>query len=95
MWLWEGWVHEIGDKVYYTSLVCLNDKLPDLEAEFWKHVCPGLEVGDIFTVYIHKRGKKVRTVVRRRDLGVWTQEEIDDIMAKAREEARRLWLFAE
>jgi hypothetical protein len=63
---------------------------PELWAEFDLVHLPDAEPGVLFNLYVHRRGKKVRTVLRRRDLGIWAQEEIEAIRTEARRLARSL-----
>jgi hypothetical protein len=85
---WQGRVEEVFPppfKSFWCSLVPVDHSGPELVAEMALSSLPAAEPGMVFTVYVHRRGRKVRTVVRERDLGVWTQEEIDGARARAKE----------
>jgi hypothetical protein len=87
---WEGVVDEIEGDSLWAHIVPVDHKGPDLAIELAPARLPKAQLGTVFTIYIHVRGKKRRTVIRERRLRRWTQEEIDGIEARARELA--FWL---
>jgi hypothetical protein len=77
---------EIAADSFWCRLIPADHKGPELVAEMTLARLPAAEPGMLFNVYIHRKGRKQRTVVRERALGVWTREDVD----RARASAERL-----
>lgn len=88
---WEGLVREVGnpDEHSADTLWCefapADHKGPSLLGEIPRRLLPAAVPGTLFNVYRWRKGRKERYAVRERDLGVWTQEEIDGARARAKE----------
>mgnify|MGYP003422731325 FL=1 len=87
---WEGLVEEVDEDSFWARLIPTDHKGPEIGAEFNLSRLPEAEPGVLFNLYMHRRGKKRRYVLRKRDLGVWTAEELASIKAKAHELAEKL-----
>ena len=83
---WDGRVLEVDGDIF-TAELC-REGAPDLLADFSMAECGvTVEPGDLLIV---RPGS-----VAKRDLGVWTQAEIDEIMRRARKLSRRLRQIAD
>lgn len=78
---WDGRVTEVDGDIF-TALVIRRDGIgPELAADFSMARCGiCVEPGDL--IIVSPEG------VTKRDLGVWTKEDIDAIMAGAKERSR-------
>lgn len=80
---WHGHVTEVYPDIVGTIIVAVGHEMHDLYAEFDRaQFDDDVQAGTIFRLYVHRRGKKTRTVLRtvRR---TWTAEEIAAIEARA------------
>jgi hypothetical protein len=73
---WEGIVDNIADGMLWCQLLPAGRDAPEVWAAFEVDRMPDAQAGDVFNLYVWQRGRKVRTVLRRRDLGVWTEAEV-------------------
>lgn len=88
---WEGYVIEVDGTSFWAQLVPADHDSPHLQAQFDLSRLPQAVPGLLFNLYIHRRGRKVRAVLRPRPLDSWTFEELDAARTKAR---RRSAMFA-
>ena len=85
MTTWDGIVHEVWEDGDTFTAELRAEGQPDLFAEFSMRQCEvTVQSGDLFTL---DGATDTFTLV---NLGTWTQEELDAIMARARDMARRL-----
>lgn len=78
---WEGLVDNIGSGMLWCRLIPVDHDGPEVWAAFEVKRLPDAQAGDVFNLYVWRRGRKVRTVLRRRDLGVWTEAELVELGA--------------
>ncbi len=76
---WEGLVDNIAEGQLWCRLIPVDHDGPELWAAFEVERLSDVQAGDLFNLYVWRRGRKVRTVLRRRDLGAWTAEELADL----------------
>lgn len=88
---WKGVVDDICGGLLWCYLTPADHEGPELFVTFDHEHLPDARLGELFNLYVWRRGKKVRTVLRRRDLGVWTEEALAKIeaLAKARSQPVR------
>lgn len=82
---------EVDGDSLWAQLVPVDHDGPHLQAQFDLPRLPQAVPGLLFNLYVHRRGRKVRVVLRPRPLGSWTVEELDAARTKAR---RRSAMFA-
>lgn len=63
---WEGEVTEVGDDWFLCRLIPVDCECPELIAEIDLEKMPFAFPGCIFNLYIHRKGKKQRTVFREK-----------------------------
>jgi len=90
IWRWEGVVDEMDARSLWTFLVPVDHEGPEVVAEFERAHLPDAQPGTLFNLYIHRRGRKTRTVLRERRLPPWTAEELAEVRERAGLLARRL-----
>jgi len=84
---WTGIVLEVWPDSDIFTAELRRDGSPDLVAEFSMAECGvRVEAGDVLDVK--------RNSVKKRDLGVWTQEEVDEIYRRAALRAEQLRLLS-
>lgn len=89
---WEGVVTDLDldDNTLWTRLIPVDHKGPEVLAEFDRRLLPDARPGSLFWVYVWRRGRKRREVVRLRRLPPLTAEERAEVEATARELAAQL-----
>lgn len=73
---WEGVVDEVVGDRFSACLLAVDHKGPEVWAEFEMEHLPDAAPGVVFNLYVYRRGRKSRTVLRRRNLGVWTEADL-------------------
>ena len=87
---WEGHVDSIDGDGFTAMLAPVDHGGPDVIAEFGNERLPGAYPGRLLSLYIHRRGRRCRHVLRWRVLRPWTEEELACIRARAHELAEAL-----
>ncbi len=84
---WRGYVIDVDPdrSTMWLHLEPVGHHGIDVEAEFDRALLPDAERGTYITLYVHRRGRKSRTVLRKMNLPPWTQAEIDEVRRRARE----------
>ena len=83
--IWHGLVTEVWDDGDTFTAELRREGCPDLFAEFSMRECKAtVQAGNVFTL----DGEADTLTVL--DLGTWTQEELDEVMARAKIMAERL-----
>lgn len=80
---WEGLVEDVDGDQFCARLLPVHREGVELWADFPLDRLPSAKPGVLFNLYVHRRGRKFRTVLRQRDLGAWTAEELEAIRAEA------------
>jgi hypothetical protein len=82
---WEGVVDELVDADWLgCRIVAVDHEAPEMWCELPRSRLPDAIVGTVFTWYAHRRGKKIRHVIRPKDFGAWTEPEVVEIEKWAR-----------
>lgn len=91
---WAGRVDEVEGGSFWALLEPVGHKGPEIVAEFDLKHLPTAMPGVVFNLYTHRRGRKVRTVLRERVLPPFTAEELDRIWDRAHSRAEQFQLLA-
>ncbi len=95
-WHWHGYVEDVDATTLWIVLARANRPAGDpgieVQAEFPRRLLPDAEPGIYVTLYVHRRGRKHRTILRPVEMPPLTQEQRDDIRRYAHE--RLAWINA-
>lgn len=83
IWRWEGWVEVVEDDYLGLRLTPVDHRGSEIYAEFDRSWLPNAIEGRYITLYLHRKGKKRRLVLREKRLPPWTQDQLDAIQAAA------------
>jgi hypothetical protein len=84
---WQGFVLD-ADETVWVRLARIGGKRIEVDAEFSAADLPNAVKGQLLNLYVHRRGRKARSVLRLRPLTPRTPEELERIRAAADEYAR-------
>lgn len=94
---WEGFVVDIDDGMFTARMIRVGTDWPEYLAEFDLARLPEAVPGLLITLYVHRRGHKVRSVLRAKRIRPLTAQEIAEIGARAEAWAAKVsktWLAA-
>lgn len=74
---WEGVVDALTHGEFWARVRRLGGDSLELEASFERSLLPHARVGMLFTLYVHRRGRRVRTVLRPKAVPPVTAEQIE------------------
>jgi hypothetical protein len=90
-WRWEGHVEELSETSIWAHILPVDHEGPEVGAEFDRAMCRSLDaVGQYLTLYVHRRGKRVRAVLRPKVIAPLTAEQLEQIRANAARMAAEL-----
>lgn len=89
---WEGYVSDLGPDAFTAILRADGHDFPDIAADFPRQVLPDAAEGLRITWYLHRRGRKVRSVLRAKRFRPLTGQEVAEIEELAKQRAG--WLTA-
>lgn len=92
---WEGFVEDLDETTIWARLVPVDHEGAEIVAEFDRAMCPGLREREYLTLYVHRRSKKTRAVLRPKAFQPLTAEQLAQIEVEAARQATELcWLAA-
>jgi hypothetical protein len=87
-------VLDVGETVWVRLARVGGDRI-EVDAEFVAADLPGAITGQWVNLYVHRRGRKVRSVLGLRPLKSWTPEELERIKATAAARAREFAFWSD
>lgn len=79
VWRWIGVVKELGPESVWISTVPVDHDGWNEYMEFSRDKVPHPELGAVYNIYMHTKGRKTRLIIRPKDLGAWTAEELERV----------------
>lgn len=74
---WEGYVVEVDGDSFWAQLVPVDHEGPGLQAQFDLARLPQAVPGLLFNLYVHRRGRRMRSVLRARRPSARMVEELE------------------
>lgn len=90
IWRWEGVIKDMSPEAVGMETVPVDHEGYPLWMEFDRARVPHPQLGAVYTLYMHAKGKKTRLTIKPKDLGSWTEEELEQIKTQAHEYAVQL-----
>lgn len=84
IWRWEGFVEEVCEDSIWVRLTPIDHKGHEISGEFDRSYLSNAIEGRYITLYLYKKGKKARLVMREKKLPPLTQEQLDQIKTQAK-----------
>jgi len=81
VWRWEGVADEVDGSTIWATLIPIDHDGPELQAEFPRSACPALAERQYLTLYVHRRGHKVHSALRPKQLPPFTEEQVARFLA--------------
>ena len=90
VWRWIGIIKELGPESVWISTLPIDHDGWSEYMEFSRDRVPDPELGAVYTIYMHTKGNKTRLIIRPKQLGSWTTEELETIRSRAQTHAAEL-----